>query len=94
VDAEIERIVASSGAQAPHIKQLFESPGGREAIERSLLSRKTLDRLIEIVSAKKAAGKAAAKATAAGAKKPAARAGARPPGRKRKAKAVETEETK
>jgi trigger factor len=51
VDAEIERIVGSAGAQASQIGQLFKSPGGREAIERSLLTSKTLDRLTEIVSA-------------------------------------------
>ncbi len=50
VDAEIERIVGSAGAQAGQMRQLFKSPGGREAIERSLLTSKTLDRLIEIVS--------------------------------------------
>jgi trigger factor len=49
VDGEVERIVNSSGPQAPQMRQLFASPGGREAIERSLLTRKTLDRLIEIV---------------------------------------------
>jgi trigger factor len=73
LDAEIERIVNSSGAQASQIRQLFESPGGREAIERSILTRKTSDRLIEIVSGPKRAAKAAAKPVAA---------------RKRKAKAV------
>ncbi|MBF8286268.1 MAG: Trigger protein, partial [Dehalococcoidia bacterium] len=57
VDAEIERIVNSSGAQAPQMRQLFQSPGGREAIERSLLTRKTSDRLIEIVSGPKPAAK-------------------------------------
>jgi len=93
VDAEIERIVASSGPQGPQMKQLFESPGGREAIERSILSRKTLDRLIEIVSAKSSAG-GPAKPKRAPARKSAARADARPSGRKRKAKAVQQEEQK
>jgi trigger factor len=50
VDAEIERIVGSSGEQADQVRQLFSSPGGREALGRSLLTRKTLERLIEIVS--------------------------------------------
>ena len=59
VDSEIERIVNSSGAQAPQIRQLFGSPGGREAVERSLLTRKTLDRLIEIVAGPKPAKSAA-----------------------------------
>jgi trigger factor len=69
VDGEIERIVGSSGAQAPQIRQLFKSPGGREAIERSLLTNKTLSRLTEIVSgpepAKRAAGAKKRKARAA-----------------------------
>lgn len=60
VDSEIEQIVNSSGAQASQIRQLFSSPGGHEAIERSLLTRKTLDRLVEIVSGPKPARKAAA----------------------------------
>jgi len=69
VDTEIERIVGSSGAQAEQIRQLFKSPGGREAIERSLLTSKTLRRLIEIVSGpkpgKRAAGAKKRKAKAA-----------------------------
>ncbi|HLB27126.1 MAG TPA: trigger factor [Dehalococcoidia bacterium] len=60
VDEEIERIVNSSGAQAPQIRQLFASPGGREAIERSLLTRKTSDRLVEVVSGPKPGAKPAA----------------------------------
>ena len=59
VDAEIERIVNSSGAQAPQMRQLFQSPGGREAIERSILTRKTSDRLVEIVSGPKRTAKRA-----------------------------------
>ena len=50
VEAEIERMVGSSGEQADQVRQLFASPGGREAIGRSLLTRKTMDRLMEIVS--------------------------------------------
>ena len=69
VDTEIERIVGSSGAQAAQIGQLFKSPGGREAIERSLLTSKTLRRLIEIVSGpepgKRAVGAKKRKAKAA-----------------------------
>jgi trigger factor len=74
VDAEIEGIVNSSGAQASQMRQLFQSPGGREAIERSILTRKTSDGLVEIVSGPKRAAKAAAKRTgkqaAAGKRKP------------------------
>ncbi len=51
IDAEVERIVGSSGPQADQVRRLFSSPEGRDAIERSLLTRKTLDRLVEIASA-------------------------------------------
>jgi len=50
IDVEIERIVGSSGGQAPQMRQLFGGAGGREAIERSLLTRKTLERLAAIAS--------------------------------------------
>jgi len=70
VDAEIEKIVNSSGAQAAQMRQLFESPGGREAIERSLLTRRTSDRLIEIVSGPKRSAKPARKPAAARKRKP------------------------
>ena len=83
VDAEIERIVSSSGAQESQIRQLFDNASGREAMERSLLTRKTLDRLIEIVSAPKPAKRAAATKRAKKAAAP----------KKQKAKAVEEEQT-
>jgi trigger factor len=81
VDGEIEKIVNSSGAQAPQMRQLFQSPGGREAIERSILTRKTSDRLVEIVSGPKPTTKRAAKPAA----KPAT-------ARKRRPKAVQAAE--
>jgi trigger factor len=83
VDAEIERIVSSSGAQAPQIRQLFDNSSGREAMERSLLTRKTLDRLLEIVSGPKPAKRSAATKRAKKSAVP----------KKRKAKAVEEEQT-
>ncbi len=83
VDDEIERIVSSSGAQASQIRQLFDNSSGREAMERSLLTRKTLDRLIEIVSGPKPAKRAAATKRAKKAVAP----------KKRKAKAVEEGQT-
>jgi len=85
VDAEIERIVNSSGAQAPQMRQLFASPGGREAIERSILTRKTSDRLVEIVSGPKSTAKRATKRATKRAAKPAT-------ARKRKPKAVQAAE--
>ncbi len=83
VDDEIERIVSSSGAQEAQIRQLFDNSSGREAMERSLLTRKTLDRLIEIVSGPKPAKRAAATKRAKKAVAP----------KKRKAKAVEEGQT-
>ena len=83
VDDEIERIVSSSGAQSSQIRQLFDNASGREAMERSLLTRKTLDRLIEIVSGPKPAKRAAATKRAKKAVAP----------KKRKAKAVEEGQT-
>ena len=80
VNDEVERIVGSSGAQAPQIRKLFDGPGGREAIERSLRTRKTMDRLAEI-AAGPAKSKAAGKSKAGAASRP----------RKRKAKAAQEE---
>src|SRR5207249_468932 len=48
VDEEIEKIVASSGRQAQQMRGLFSTADARSAIERSILTRKTLDRLSEI----------------------------------------------
>ncbi len=48
VEAEIERIVSSSGQQADQLRKLFASPDARSSIGRSLLTRKTMDRLAAI----------------------------------------------
>ena len=48
VDAEVEKLAASSGQQAGQMRRLFGSPDGRAAIARSLITRKTMDRLAEI----------------------------------------------
>jgi trigger factor len=48
VDAEVEKMAASSGQQADQLRRLFGSPDGRAAIARSLITRKTMDRLVEI----------------------------------------------
>lgn len=50
VDDEVKRVTASGGAQSEQLKQLFNSGSGREAVEHSLLTRKTLDRVMEIAS--------------------------------------------
>lgn len=48
VDAEIERLVESSGPQAEQMRKIFEAADAKASIERSLLTRKTLERLVEI----------------------------------------------
>jgi len=50
IDAEIERLAASSGARAEEVRRMFASKRGREALEHSLFTRKTLDRLVAIAS--------------------------------------------
>lgn len=61
VDAEIEKLVASAGEHAERMKQIFSNQEARESIERSVLTRNTIDRLAEIAGqdGKKAASKAA-----------------------------------
>jgi len=48
VDEEIERLAASSGQQAEQVRRMFASADARVAIERSVLTRKTVDRLVAI----------------------------------------------
>ena len=50
IDAEVERLAASSGPRAEEARRIFASQRGREALERSLFTRKTLDRLVAIAS--------------------------------------------
>ena len=49
IDAEVERL-GGSGQQAEQLRALFGSPDGRAALTRSLITRKTMDRLAEIAS--------------------------------------------
>ena len=66
IDAEVEKLVSSSGPQAEPVRQMFSGPEAREAIGSSLVTRKTLDRLVEIAG--QGVTKRAAK-TAKGARK-------------------------
>jgi FKBP-type peptidyl-prolyl cis-trans isomerase (trigger factor) len=59
IDAEIERLAASSGPRADEMRKIFSSAGGREALERSLFTRKTVDRLVTIASGEAAPAEAA-----------------------------------
>lgn len=48
IDTEIDNMVVSGGEQGETLRQLFNTPNGRETIRRSLFTRKTLARLAEI----------------------------------------------
>lgn len=56
VEAEVERLVAGAGEQADEARRLFASEQGRDALRRSLLTRKTLERLVDIASTGEAEG--------------------------------------
>ena len=59
IDSEVETIVSSSGEQAEMIRQLFSNENARDSLARSLHTRKTLARLVEIASQDGAAPKKA-----------------------------------
>lgn len=61
VDAEIQTMAASAGEQADAIVRIFDTENGRESIRRTLLTRKTLTRLVEIASTGSDDAKAAKK---------------------------------
>jgi len=72
IDAEVETMAGSAGDQSDMLRQLFGGQEARDSLARTLHTRKTLARLVEITS--QAGGKATAKKTArATAKKPAAK---------------------
>jgi len=48
IDAEIERLVTSSGPRGDEVRKIFDSAGGRDALRRSVLTRKTVERLVAI----------------------------------------------
>jgi trigger factor len=48
VDAEVETMASSSAEQADMIRQLFANEGARSSLSRSVLTRKTLARAVEI----------------------------------------------
>lgn len=56
VEAEVERLVAGAGEQADEARRLFASEQGRDTLRRSLLTRRTLERLVDIASAGEAEG--------------------------------------
>lgn len=50
VEADVERLSAGAGAQADELRRLFSTDNAKESLRRSLLTKKTLDRLVEIAS--------------------------------------------
>jgi trigger factor len=50
VDAEVERMVQNAGERSEQIQQMFSSPEARDSVRSELLTRKTIDRLIEIAT--------------------------------------------
>jgi trigger factor len=50
IDAEIDRLAASSGPRGDEVRKVFDSAGARDALGRSLLTRETVERLVAIAS--------------------------------------------
>jgi trigger factor len=48
IDQEIDTMVASTGEQADAIRRVFGTQNGHATVERTLLTRKTLERLVEV----------------------------------------------
>lgn len=63
IQAEIETMAASAGEQADTIRLIFNGEQGKENIKRSLLTRKTFGRLVEITGADGAKAAPAKKST-------------------------------
>jgi len=50
IDEEIDKMVKDAGEKAEEIRNLFGLPQARESIKQSLITRKTVDRLVRIAS--------------------------------------------
>jgi trigger factor len=50
IDAEIDRLAASSGPRGDEVRKVFDSAGARDALGLSLLTRQTVERLVAIAS--------------------------------------------
>lgn len=51
IDAEIDRMAASAAEQSDAIRRVFGTQNGHATVERTLLTRKTLEKLVELTSA-------------------------------------------
>ena len=73
IDAEIDSMVAQASAgndeQAQQYRQIFQSPEARTSLGRSLLTRKTMERLVEIAGQADGAKPSAKKSQSSGKKK-------------------------
>lgn len=69
IDAEVETMVGTAGEQSDAIRLIFGGEQGRDNLRRSLLTRKTFARMVEITGADAKPAAAAKKTTKA--KKPA-----------------------
>ena len=50
IDEEIDKMVKHAGEKAEELRNLFGLPQARESIKQSLITRKTVDRLVQIAS--------------------------------------------
>lgn len=50
IDAEIEKMAASAGDQADAVRRVFGTENGHSTIERTLLTRATLEKLVDLAS--------------------------------------------
>ncbi len=63
IEAEIDRMAAGVGEQADEVRRLFSTDAAKESIKRSLITRRTVERLTEIASSGEAAEEAQADAS-------------------------------
>ena len=59
VEAEVGRMTSGVGDQADEVRRLFSNENAKESLRRSLLTKKTLERLVQIASADGAAAEEA-----------------------------------
>jgi trigger factor len=71
IEAEVETLAASAGEQADTIRLIFNGEQGRENIKRSLLTRKTFERLVAITDGSDSGAPSEAESKEETAKKPA-----------------------
>ena len=63
IDEEIEIMAQNAGEQGENMRQLFQSPGTRKSLENVIITRKTVQRLVQIASGEAEAQPAEAETT-------------------------------